>query len=77
MLLGILLTILTTLTDGMFNTAYEIDVDTNSQACNAVVDNMIYYLQTNPELLSDNFFAGLGMQSDSKKKRILSTLERS
>lgn len=67
MLLGLLLTILTTLTDGMFNTAYEIDVDTNSQACNAVVDNMIYYLQTNPELLSDNFFAGLGMQSDSKK----------
>lgn len=67
MLLGLLLTILTTLTDGMFNTAYEIDVDTNSQACNAVVDSMIYYLQTNPELLSDNFFAGLGMQSDSKK----------
>ena len=67
MVFAILLTMLTTLSDGMFHTQYETEVDTCTEVCNAVVDDMIYYLQTNPELLSEKYFAGLGMQNDSKK----------
>ena len=66
-LLGILLTTLTTLSAGMFHTAYETEVAASVEACNAVVDSMIYYLQTDPEMLSEQFFAGLGKQEDSKK----------
>lgn len=66
-LLGILLTTLTTLSAGMFHTAYETEVAASAEACNAVVDSMIYYLQTDPEMLSEQFFAGLGKQEDSKK----------
>ena len=66
-LLGILLTTLTTLSAGMFHTAYETEVAATAEACNAVVDSMIYYLQTDPEMLSEQFFAGLGKQEDSKK----------
>lgn len=66
-LLGILLTTLTTLSEGMFHTGYEIEVEATAEACNAVVDSMIYYLQTDPEMLSEQFFAGLGKQEDSKK----------
>lgn len=67
MLLTILLLILTTLKDGMFHTEYETEVAASSQECNMVIDSMIYYLQTNPEKLSENFFGGLGKQSDSNK----------
>ena len=67
MLLTILLLILTTLKDGMFHTEYEIEVAASSQECNMVIDSMIYYLQTDPEKLSENFFGGLGKQSDSNK----------
>lgn len=66
-LLGMLLTTLTTLSAGMFHTAYETEVAASAEACNAVVDSMIYYLQTDPEMLSEQFFAGLGKQEDSKK----------
>ena len=66
-LLGILLTTLTTLSAGMFHTAYETEVAASAEACNAVVDSMIYYLQTDPEMLSEQFFAGLGKQEDRKK----------
>ena len=66
-LLGILLTTLTTLSAGMFHTAYETEVAASAEACNAVVDSMIYYFQTDPEMLSEQFFAGLGKQEDSKK----------
>lgn len=66
-LLGILLTTLRTLSAGMFHTAYETEVAASAEACNAVVDSMIYYLQTDPEMLSEQFFAGLGKQEDSKK----------
>lgn len=67
LLLGILLTMMTTLSDGMFHTRYETSVSADAMACNAVVDTMIYYLQTDPELLSQHFFCGLGMQTDKKK----------
>ena len=67
MLLTIILLILTTLKDGMFHTEYETEVAASSQECNMVIDSMIYYLQTDPERLSENFFGGLGKQSDSNK----------
>lgn len=67
MLLALILTILTSLKDGMFHTAYETDVQACAEACNTVVDDMIYCLQTDPELLSEKYFAGLGMQKDTKK----------
>ena len=51
----------------MFNTSYETKVDTSVVACNQTVDSMIYCLQTNPELLSERFFVGLGKQEDKKK----------
>ena len=67
MLLALILTILTSLKDGMFHTAYETDAQACAEACNTVVDDMIYCLQTDPELLSEKYFAGLGMQKDTKK----------
>ena len=51
----------------MFHTSYETDAAINAASCNAVVDDMIYCLQTDPNLLSEKYFAGLGMQSDTKK----------
>ena len=65
--LGILLTMLTTLSEGMFHTTYETEVSASAESCNQVVDSMIYYLQTDPVSLSENFFVGLGEQKDKKK----------
>ena len=67
MILAILFTVMTTLSDAMFHTQYETEVQASVEACNGVVDDMIYCLQTDPELLSEKYFAGLGMQSDAKK----------
>ena len=67
MIFAILFSVLTTLSDGMFHTRYETEVDTCAEACNVVIDSMIYYLQTDPEMLSEQFFAGLGKQEDAKK----------
>ena len=67
MVFAILFSVLTTLSDGMFHTQYETEVGASAEACNVVIDSMIYYLQTNPEMLSEQFFAGLGKQEDSKK----------
>lgn len=67
MLFALILTILTSLKDGMFHTAYETEVEASADTCNMVVDDMIHCLQTNPELLSEKYFAGLGMQKDTKK----------
>ena len=67
MVFAILFSVLTTLSDGMFHTRYETEVDTCAEACNVVIDSMIYYLQTDPEMLSEQFFAGLGKQEDAKK----------
>ena len=66
-LITILLAVLTTLQDGMFHTRYETEVDAHAEACNIVVDDMIHCLQTDPNLLSEKYFAGLGMQGESKK----------
>ena len=67
MVFAILFSVLTTLSDGMFHTQYETEVGTSAEACNVVIDSMIYYLQTNPEMLSEQFFAGLGKQEDTNK----------
>ena len=67
MVFAILFSVLTTLSDGMFHTQYETEVGASAEACNVVIDSMIYYLQTDPEMLSEQFFAGLGKQADSKK----------
>ena len=67
MLFAILFTVLTTLSEGMFHTGYETEVAASAEACNKVVDDMIYCLQTDPVLLSDKYFVGLGKQEDSKK----------
>lgn len=66
-LLGILLTMMTTLSEGMFHTTYETTAAASMEDCNAAVDTMIHYLQTDPRLLSEHFFCGLGMQEDKKK----------
>lgn len=67
MLLAILFSILTLFRDGMFHTTYETDVQASTEACNVVIDDMIHCLQTDPKQLSEKYFAGLGMQSDTKK----------
>ena len=53
MIFAILFSVLTTLSNGMFHTTYETEVMATADSCNAVVDDMIYCLQTNPELLSE------------------------
>ena len=67
MVFAILFSVLTTLSDGMFHTQYETEVSASAEACNLVIDSMIYYLQTDPAKLSEQFFAGLGKQEDAKK----------
>ena len=67
MVFAILFSVLTTLSDGMFHTQYETEVTASAEACNVVIDSMIYYLQTDPAKLSEQFFAGLGKQEDAKK----------
>ena len=67
LVLGILLTMLTTLSDGMFHTSYETTTSAPLSCCNASVDSLILCLQNNPEMLSEKFFGGLGKQEDAKK----------
>ena len=67
MVFAILYSVLTTLSDGMFHTQYETEVSASAEVCNLVIDSMIYYLQTDPAKLSEQFFAGLGKQEDAKK----------
>lgn len=67
LLLSILFSVLTTLSDGMFHTQYETEVEAGAEVCNVVVDSMIYYLQTDPAKLSKQFFGGLGKQEDTQK----------
>jgi len=66
-LCAILLSIVTTLSDGMYHTTYETTVDASKQECYQALDTMIYYLQTNPQKLSNQYFAGLGKQDDKNK----------
>jgi len=66
-LCSILLTVMTTLSNGMFHTTFDTIVNTSSDTCNMVVDSMIYYLQNDPDMLSKKFFGGLGKQKDAKK----------
>ena len=66
-LCAILMTVLTTFSDGTFHTTYETSVDANVKSCNQVVDSLIFCLQNSPEMLSEQFFAGLGKQGDKNK----------
>ena len=65
--LGIILTVVTTMSEGMFHTVYETSAYASMEECNKAVDDMIYSLQTDPELLSKNFFGGLGKQEETSK----------
>ena len=66
-LFAVLFAVLTTLSDGMFHTTYETTVNASAQECNEIVNSMIYYLQTDPETLAEQYFSGLGKQDDAKK----------
>ena len=66
-LFAILLTVVTTLSDGTFHTKYSTEVNASSKEANEVVDEMIQCLQSNPEMLSEKFFVGLGEQEDKSK----------
>ena len=66
-LFAVLFAVLTTLSDGMFHTTYETTVNASAQECNEVVNSMIYYLQTDPKTLANQYFSGLGKQDDAKK----------
>ena len=66
-LFAVLFAVLTTLSDGMFHTTYETTVNASAQECNEVINSMIYYLQTDPETLAEQYFSGLGKQDDAKK----------
>ena len=67
LIFSILFTVMTTLSNGMFHTSYATEAQANAVACNEVVDDMIHCLQTDPELLSEKYFAGLGMQDEAHK----------
>lgn len=67
LLFAILLSVVTTFSDGTFHTKYSTPVEASAQQANKVIDEMIYCLQTNPEMLSDKFFVGLGEQEDKSK----------
>ena len=67
MVFAIIFSVLTTLSNNMFHTSYETEVNASVVSCNQTVDSMIYCLQTDPELLSERFFVGLGKQEDTKK----------
>ena len=65
--IAILLSVLTTLSDGMFHTSYETATSASITHCNATIDSLISCLQTNPEMLSQKFYGGLGKQQDANK----------
>lgn len=69
-ILLVLLTMLTTYSESTFHTECPVDVNAGDKACNAVIDTLIYQLQTDPQLLSPWAFAGTGKQTDSKKDAI-------
>jgi hypothetical protein len=67
LLFSILLTVVTTFSNGTFHTNYSTPVNASAAECNEVVDEMIRCLQNNPKMLSDKFFVGLGKQKDKSK----------
>ena len=70
MFFAILFSVLTTLSEGMFHTSYEEEANATVEACNVVVDSLISNLQTDPQLLSDWAFAGLGRQDNPKRNAV-------
>lgn len=67
MIYAILFSVLTTLSDGMFHSTYTTDVQADVSASNMAVDLFITHLQTEPLLLAEWAFAGMGRQQDSEK----------
>lgn len=67
MIFAILFSVLTTLSDGMFHSTYTTDVQAEVSASNMAVDSFITHLQTEPLLLAEWAFAGMGRQQDSEK----------
>lgn len=67
MIFAILFSVLTTLSDGMFHSTYTTDVQADVSASNMAVDSFITHLQTEPLLLAEWAFAGMGRQQDSEK----------
>lgn len=67
MLFAIIFSVLTTLSEGMFHSSYETEVDASMVASSAAVDSFITHLQSEPQLLSEWAFAGMGKQDDAEK----------
>ena len=67
MIYAILFSVLTTLSDGMFHSTYTTDVQADVSASNMAVDLFITHLQTEPLLIAELSFAGMGRQQDSEK----------
>ncbi len=67
MLFAILFSVLTTLSDGMFHSTYTTDIQADIASSNMAVDSFITHLQTEPLLLAEWAFAGMGRQQDSEK----------
>ena len=70
MLLSVLLAFMTTYSQSTFHTECPVEVNAPADACNAVIDTLIYQLQTDPQLLSPWAFAGTGKQTDDNKNAI-------
>ncbi len=70
MLLSVLLAFMTTYSQSTFHTECPVEVNVPAEACNAVIDTLIYQLQTDPQLLSPWAFAGTGKQTDDNKNAI-------
>lgn len=70
MLLSVLLAFMTTYSQSTFHTECPVEVNAPVEACNAVIDTLIYQLQTDPQLLSPWAFAGTGKQADDNKNAI-------
>lgn len=68
--MSLLLYILTAYTSGFFVTQAEQTSSASFAACAEVVDTLVYQLQTNPALLSDWAFAGVGKQEEKKRDAV-------
>ena len=66
-LFAVIFTVLTTLADGMFHSSYETPVQVDLAQSNAAVDSFILHLQSEPQLLAEWAFAGMGRQQESEK----------
>ncbi len=66
-LFAILFSVVTTLSNAMFHSSYDTVAQANMADCNAAVDSFITHLQSEPQLLADWAFAGMGRQQEAGK----------